>query len=114
MKNALRVVLVGAALPLAGCMTTGTNMHNDFQCRAPNGTCAPLSAIDAKAVAGLGASAQVTGGIVGPALPREGRVANASADGSPPGERRNGPCGSCSPHTSTRAGFTTTKRRRTR
>ena len=84
MKHLARLVLVGAALPLAGCMTTGTNMHNDFACRAPNGTCAPMSAIDAKAVAGLGAGTQPVGGIADPAMPREGRVVTASSDGSPP------------------------------
>lgn len=70
-------------VPLAGCMTSGTNMHGDFACRAPNGTCAPMSTIDAKAVAGMGALTQPIGGIVDPALPREGRVVTAS-DGSPP------------------------------
>lgn len=84
MKHLARLALIGAALPLAGCMTSGTNMHNDFSCRAPNGTCAPMSAIDARAVAGLGAATQPVGGIVDPAIPREGRVVTAS-DGSPPG-----------------------------
>ena len=70
-------------VPLAGCMTSGTNMHGDFACRAPNGTCAPMSTIDAKAVAGMGALTQPIGGIVDPALPREGRVVTAS-DRSPP------------------------------
>ena len=84
MKNFARLVLIGAALPLAGCMTTGTNMHNDFTCRAPNGTCAPMSTIDARAVAGLGAGTQPVGGIADPTMPREGRVVTAS-DGSPPG-----------------------------
>lgn len=85
MKHLLRLALIGSALPLAGCMTTGTNMHGDFACRAPNGTCAPMSSIDAKAVAGMGASAQPIGGIVDPAMPREGRMVTASADGTPPG-----------------------------
>ena len=85
MKHLLRLALIGSALPLAGCMTTGTNMHGDFACRAPNGTCAPMSSIDAKAVSGLGAGTQPVGGIADPTVPREGRVVTASADGSPPG-----------------------------
>ncbi|UAJ12383.1 hypothetical protein [Polymorphobacter megasporae] len=85
MKHLLRLALIGSALPLAGCMTSGTNMHGDFACRAPNGTCAPMSSIDAKAVAGMGASAQPVGGIADSAMPREGRVVTASTDGSPPG-----------------------------
>ena len=85
MRISLRLALLGSLVPLAGCMTSGTNMHGDFQCRAPNGTCAPMSSIDAKAVAGMGASAQPIGGIVDPAMPREGRMVTASADGTPPG-----------------------------
>lgn len=85
MRIPLRLALLGSLVPLAGCMTTGTNMHNDFACRAPNGTCAPMSVIDGKAVAGMGAMAQPIGGIVDPAMPREGRAVTASADGSPPG-----------------------------
>ena len=83
MRISLRLALLGSLVPLAGCMTTGTNMHNDFACRAPNGTCAPMSVIDGKAVAGMGAMAQPIGGIVDPAMPREGRVVTASADGTP-------------------------------
>ena len=45
-----RVVLAGiGALPLAGCLTSGTNMHGNFDCRAPGGTCAPMTRIDAAA-----------------------------------------------------------------
>ena len=85
MRAILRLALISAALPLAGCMTSGTNMHGDFACRAPNGTCAPMSVIDAKAVAGLGGTVQPVGGISDPAVPREGRVVTASLDGTPPG-----------------------------
>ncbi|QYE37186.1 hypothetical protein KZX46_21340 (plasmid) [Polymorphobacter sp. PAMC 29334] len=85
MRVVVRLALLGSLVPLAGCMTSGTNMHGDFSCRAPNGTCAPMTSIDAKAVAGLGATAQPIGGIVDPAMPREGRAVTASADGSPPG-----------------------------
>lgn len=36
-------------------MTHGTHLHSDFACRAPSGTCAPMSVIDNAAVAGMGA-----------------------------------------------------------
>ena len=78
-------LFVTATMPFAGCMTSGTNIHGDFTCRAPNGTCAPMSVIDDKAVAGIGSGTQPIGGIVDPAFPREGRAVIASADGSPPG-----------------------------
>ena len=40
-----------AALLLGGCTTFGTNLHGSFACQAPGGTCAPMSVIDARAVA---------------------------------------------------------------
>ncbi len=40
-----------AALPLlAACSTLGGNVGGDFTCRAPEGTCAPTTAIDAAAI----------------------------------------------------------------
>lgn len=40
-----------ATLPLlAACSTLGGNVGGDFACRAPEGTCAPTSAIDAAAI----------------------------------------------------------------
>lgn len=40
-----------ATLPLlAGCSTLGGNVGGDFACRAPEGTCAPTTAIDAAAI----------------------------------------------------------------
>jgi len=80
-----KVLLIsGAALPLAGCMTAGTNMHGDFACRAPGGTCAPMSTIDARAVATMGAGVRPVGDTTMPGIPGRGRVVTASADGTPP------------------------------
>ena len=33
-------------LAVSGCATLGGNVYGDFACRAPNGSCAPTSAID--------------------------------------------------------------------
>lgn len=41
------------ALLLSGCASLGGNVRGDFACRAPKGDCAPLTAIDAGAVAQL-------------------------------------------------------------
>lgn len=38
-----------AASLLAGCATLGGNVEGNFACRAPEGTCAPTSLIDAQA-----------------------------------------------------------------
>lgn len=34
------------SLAIGGCATLGSNVSGDFACRAPNGSCAPTSAID--------------------------------------------------------------------
>ena len=75
--------LLLATLPLGGCMTSGTNMHGDFACRAPNGTCAPMSSIDASAIAGMGGAAQPIGGPEIRSVPRGGRVVQASTGSVP-------------------------------
>ena len=47
-----------AVIPLlvlvAGCASGNSHVGSHFDCRAPGGTCAPMSVIDARAVAGLG------------------------------------------------------------
>ncbi len=58
-----------AALPLlASCSTLGGNVGGDFACRAPEGTCAPTTAIDAAAIdataSGPLTSGSAAGGIV--------------------------------------------------
>jgi len=47
----------GLALALftVSCTTIGTHVKGGFACKAPQGTCAPMSMIDAQAIAGLGA-----------------------------------------------------------
>nr|WP_137677598.1 hypothetical protein [Parerythrobacter lutipelagi] len=41
--------LAGIALAIGGCTTLGSNVKGDFACRAPEGSCAPTSAIDDQA-----------------------------------------------------------------
>jgi len=41
--------LAFSALALSGCASLGGNIKGSFDCRAPGGTCAPTSAIDADA-----------------------------------------------------------------
>ena len=38
--------LAALSLAVGGCATLGSNVSGDFACRAPNGSCAPTSAID--------------------------------------------------------------------
>src|SRR3546814_9828287 len=46
----LRAMVLAAPLLLAsGCASLGGNVKGSFACRAPDGTCAPTSAIDAGA-----------------------------------------------------------------
>ena len=46
----LRALLLAAPLVMAsGCTSLGSNVKGSFACRAPDGTCAPTSAIDAGA-----------------------------------------------------------------
>jgi conjugal transfer pilus assembly protein TraV len=51
MSAAFRNLACGivAAPLLAGCATLGGNVEGDFACRAPEGSCAPTSLIDAQA-----------------------------------------------------------------
>lgn len=48
-----RLIKLGAlaslALAIGGCTTLGSNVKGDFACRAPEGSCAPTSAIDEQA-----------------------------------------------------------------
>ncbi len=48
-----RGLALALPLMLGGCLT-GTNVHGDFACRAPGGTCAPMTSIDAQAIASMG------------------------------------------------------------
>ncbi len=49
-------LLLGLLAATSGCTTLGGNVSGDFACRAPSGSCAPMSAIDDRAVATLAAS----------------------------------------------------------
>lgn len=52
-----RLIKLGAlaslALTIGGCTTLGGNVKGDFACRAPEGSCAPTSAIDEQATKAL-------------------------------------------------------------
>jgi conjugal transfer pilus assembly protein TraV len=50
MRHKFRLPLCASlAVLLAGCATFGTNVEGSFQCRAPQGDCAPSHIIDARA-----------------------------------------------------------------
>ncbi len=50
MRHKVRLPLCASlAVLLAGCATFGTNVEGSFQCRAPQGDCAPSHVIDARA-----------------------------------------------------------------
>jgi conjugal transfer pilus assembly protein TraV len=52
MRHNVRLPLCATlAVLLAGCATFGTNVEGSFQCRAPQGDCAPSHIIDARAAA---------------------------------------------------------------
>jgi conjugal transfer pilus assembly protein TraV len=44
-------------LAVSGCATLSGNVHGDWACDAPNGTCAPLSTIDQQAILSIGSEA---------------------------------------------------------
>ena len=49
-------LMLGLLAATSGCTTLGGNVSGDFACRAPSGSCAPMSAIDDRAVETLAAS----------------------------------------------------------
>lgn len=49
-KPSLYGVALAMLLTTTGCATLGGNVSGDFACRAPGGSCSPMSAIDARAV----------------------------------------------------------------
>ncbi len=52
LNSSRRMLGLASLLALAsGCTTIGGSVRGDFACRAPKGGCAPMSAIDARAVA---------------------------------------------------------------
>ena len=62
--------LAGFALAIGGCTTLGGNVKGDFACRAPEGSCAPTSAIDEQATKAM----QPQGADALPSLPANGRT----------------------------------------
>lgn len=54
MNRTLALLLAAGVGLTGGCTTFGTNVRGDFACRAPEGTCRPMTAIDAAAVDVLG------------------------------------------------------------
>ncbi len=81
--NRSAILAAPLLLTLSACMTGG-NIKGDFQCKAPGGTCAPMSAIDAGAVASIGSFRSISEpGIDTPSLPRP-LTGPVLADGSAP------------------------------
>ena len=81
-----RWVVLVALVGTSGCMTKLTHMHGDFACRAPNGTCAPMSVIDNAAIAGMGGvpSTAMRSGLVSPVGSGIGALQYASVLGGQP------------------------------
>lgn len=48
------IAAVGLAASIAGCATLGGNVKGDFECRAPEGSCAPTTLIDSAAIGEAG------------------------------------------------------------
>jgi conjugal transfer pilus assembly protein TraV len=49
-KSSLYGLALATVIASTGCATLGGNVSGDFACRAPGGSCSPMSAIDARAV----------------------------------------------------------------
>lgn len=63
-RAAIIALLLTTALGASGCTTLGGTVKGDFTCRAPAGTCAPMTKIDAAAIGSVdeeGASAPTVG-----------------------------------------------------
>jgi conjugal transfer pilus assembly protein TraV len=71
------IAAVGLAASIAGCATLGGNVKGDFDCRAPEGSCAPTTLIDSAALgeAGIGSAPGVATNQ--PPLPTGPRLASA-------------------------------------
>ncbi|WP_256926630.1 hypothetical protein [Sphingomonas sp. TZW2008] len=73
MNRAILPLLLAGASALGGCTTLGGTVKGDFTCRAPAGTCAPMTRIDAAAIGQV--AEQGADPAAGPErqLPRTGR-----------------------------------------
>jgi conjugal transfer pilus assembly protein TraV len=85
--NRLPYLLGATSLSLAlftvSCTTLVTHVKGGFACKAPVGTCAPMSNIDAEALAALGAGDGGGRPISGSGRGRDPNLILASADGVP-------------------------------
>ena len=71
------------ALATVSCTTIGTHVKGGFACKAPQGTCAPMSTIDAQAIAGLGGSGGQTVPVSSPSADTDARFINTGDEGVP-------------------------------
>ncbi|WP_454887620.1 hypothetical protein [Sphingomonas oryzagri] len=53
-RSGARLAILGALLASSGCATFGGHVKGSFACKAPQGTCEPMSSIDARAIGSLG------------------------------------------------------------
>ena len=71
------------ALGTVSCTTLGTHVKGGFACKAPVGTCAPMSHIDAQAIAGLGALGAQAMPIANDGMDGQARFITTGAEGVP-------------------------------
>lgn len=80
------ILLLSAALVLAGCTGRSSNVSGEFACRAPGGTCAPLRSIDEMAVREAGGT-PANAASLDPAGHAHGKVSILAAYGDVAPER---------------------------
>jgi conjugal transfer pilus assembly protein TraV len=71
--------LVSLLALASGCTTIGGSIRGDFACRAPKGDCAPMSAIDARAVAHMADADNPSAGLAMVPAARVPSVSSANA-----------------------------------
>jgi conjugal transfer pilus assembly protein TraV len=59
LRARLALTLLGASVLLSGCAMLGGHVKGSFACRAPQGSCAPTSVIDRRALGALGSTGAV-------------------------------------------------------
>lgn len=80
MKRSFPLALLLGTVALSGCTTLGGNIKGSFDCKAPSGTCAPISVIDSGAVDAVGATST---SIDDSATDRGGMILAGIGDGVP-------------------------------
>lgn len=73
-------LMLGLLAATSGCTTLGGNISGDFACRAPSGSCAPMSAIDDRAVETL---AESNSGGLGTAIEQPHLIGSIRAGAAP-------------------------------